>query len=148
MSNSIYYKLLRHRAPLQIDPNTHSFRTSKHHSKMFYAGMLVIMTVIFAISYVMLDFNVLGSIKKPPYMLIMNLLGLIIALYNLSSIVPALLNSEEWWVQYINNIVSLERKLLKPWDYTTCEKVSQAGFLKLLTTGKFLKVQPEEATKY
>lgn len=132
MSNVVYTKLLGYQAPLQFDPDTKSFRATKQISKTFNLSLLVISTVIFALCYVVFDICFLNYINKIPHVLVVNLAGLFLGLGIVLALLPMLKNREVWWAQYLNNVMSLEIKVTKPWDYT---RSKDSGFTKIWIAG-------------
>ncbi len=135
ISSFVFNKLLRYEAPLQYDPDNKCFKTKTENNKMFYSSICALFTFALALVYVVVDFCLVGSIEKPPYVIILNFTALISGVCILASILPALENSEVWWNQYCNNTIALEGKVVKHWDNKESKECLQIRYYKLWIRG-------------
>ncbi len=113
MVNTVYNKLLGYPVPLQIDPETQSFRLLNQHSKLavFYSYLFALALMALFLLDVAVEGFLIGCLKVPLIICVINLLALLLSTVALIVMYGVVFGkADAFWNQYLNCVVHLDRK--------------------------------------
>ncbi len=113
-SNTVYGTILGYNLPLQIDPNTNTFRVERQYNqlKKFYFSVFIILLIFVSLLDIIFQIRVLKSIEVPFNMLIFHVAASFMCVFCISLLYVFVHFKDVIWDHYFNMLILFGGRLL------------------------------------